>query len=434
MSSSIQDQILNLPTVLHRQKLEQKLLKLDLTDGKSILSFDPAPFDVNWINKQIFTLSPESLQLPLTYPINAGTIVSFKIDPKQFKQIDSLFINLSLTNSHAVGAGVSITPAPAMYFFTMIAVSFNGEQNNDLIYSPDELFCNLQYINSEQEKNMFAFQKLGLNVSDYKSGYPLDNATVTSSTVLQLPLILPPLLKLNPSTIKSPFYIRLYLDASPITATGTGGGTLQLTNMTMTVVSETNPILNQIITAEYNKFPFYSAYCSATVVPFLSSTLNAGTASTFTLNTTTGTVALMAIMIRPSSHANANNGNVSFYSLSGTDATLTSGKIDLTDSTGISILGGGAITEQHARSAVMLTHGGYQLSVLQPVMWIVFADKPGVEIYQGEMDGYYKFIGTEKLVLTPGSSFTSGTYDVSVAIYYYGAITQDNGVIRVRKY
>jgi hypothetical protein len=256
-----------------------------------------------------------------------------------------------------------------------------------------------------------AFNALNIAQSDYKTGTAIVNDSAVSAAkqiqIMSIPIMNPLLSKLNPKSLRGAVYLTFFLNSNPVAASA-NAGVLRLISANLRFVTSSNPDTDSTILGLYNVRPAYLPFTYANQITFTNQTLTAGSQSDFILSSLIGKCAGVAISIIPQASYNTNtaNGNLNFVSLSGTDATKEKGSFDLLNSSRVTILGSGAVTERFSRCQNMLLYGGGSLSIYQPILWILFANHPASQFSSGNIDGYQEFDGTQILRLTPGTLFT----------------------------
>jgi hypothetical protein len=316
-----------------------------------------------------------------------------------------------------------VTPAPAFFFWQQQQIGINGSDQPVIYLYPREDYERLEWFSDEQLKVLTAFNSLNFSTSDYKTGTAIPYQGTASYTV---PLLSPFYDRLDIETIEAPLYITFQMDPNPVVASSSG--VLQLVSFNLRIIASGDPLNDAATRSLYQSIPAYLPFVSAIPYPFVQQ-LNAGVATDIQLTPVVGKVCMMTISILANGSNNTNNGNITFYSLSGTDATLTSGFIDILDNSKVTILGSGQLTEKYCRATGNLVNGGNGLSLVQPINFIVFCNNPSMQVKTGNINGYQNFDGTFFLRVIPGATFTSGSYTVLVNTYYYGAFVQIKGRI-----
>src|SRR5579885_2261162 len=369
-----------------------------------------------------FLRNPNLNVLPITYPIaNNSNIVQFKLDTGQFDRILLIVAEVVLANTGTSTS--SVTPAPGYFLWSQIQIGINGSDSPWIYLSPREDYERLQFKSDETLRLLFANNGLNISSSDYKTGTAIAGG---SSMFLSIPLLNPIWRRFNMDTLKAPLYINFVLDPSPIVANSSG--TLQLQQFNLRIITEENKATHKEMLSLFNSYPSFFPFVYSVTYMFNVS-LTPGSQTDIQLTSVLGDVAMLTISVLSPGFSNANNGNISYISISGTDSTLTSGTVDLLNDNKNTLLGSGALTERYLRITNNLINGGNNLSLNQAILYLPFCRYPFIDLDSGNINGYRRFTGTEFLRLTPGATFTGGTYSVLVNTYYYKAFKQVDGII-----
>lgn len=426
-----------MPTNLHSALAESGYAVIKGNDGNNYLTFDQSALGFSKRRRQRFIKSPNTAFAPITFPaINQR--VQFKLDIGNYDQFEGIFLDLDWLNDANPapgGSAPSITPAPCFFTLDRYELGYNNSDAPVIYIYPREEYERLQWLSDEQYRNLNCFNALNISQTDYKTPTAIVNDSNVSANkqnmIMSIPLMNPLFSKLNMKSLSGAIYITFYFNSSPYIASA-NGGILKLQNANLRIITSTNPDTEQEILSLYNSYPTYIPFTYSNILTFPATTLTAGTATDLLLSSLIGKCLGIAISIIPQASYGLNNanGNLNFSSLSGTDTTKETGTFDIVDSRKNTILGSGSVTERYSRSQNMTIYGGGSLSIYQPILWILFANHPASQLISGIVDGFHHFDGSYYLRLTPGPSFTTGSYTVVVSAYMYSAIIQSKGILQ----
>src|SRR5579885_1929741 len=415
-------QVYSIPTKIHKLLPERAYTTKQCATGTIYNVEAQTSFEYTTRQRKRFVKSPNLNVLPITYPIsNNSNIVQFKLDPGQYDRILLIVCEVVLANTGASSS--SVTPAPGYFLWTQIQIGINGSDSPWIFLNPREDYERLLYKSDETLRLLFANNSLNISSTDYKTGTAIAGG---SSMFLSIPLLNPIWRRFNMDTLASPIYINFLLDANPVVANSSG--TLQLQSFNLRIITEDNKATHKEMLSLFKTYPSFFPFVYS-VQYLYNVSLTAGTPTDIQLSSCIGDVAMLVISVLNPGFSNANNGNITYISISGTDTTLTSGTLDLLNDNKNTLLGSGALTERYLRITNNLINGGNSLSLNQAILFLPFCRYPFADLDSGNINGYRKFTGTEFLRLTPGSTFTAGTYSVVVNTYYYKAFKQVDGII-----
>jgi hypothetical protein len=153
-------------------------------------------------------------------------------------------------------------------------------------------------------------------------------------------------------------------------------------------------------------------------------TLTAGSATSISLSGINANIAAILILIRSSLSYTA-SAIATFADINGTaTTTATGGLVDIRDSAGTSIFGTGNIPATFLRGGQAAYKFPGSMTAVIPHYWFPFCTDLASVLKSGENTGMQYFDGTQFLYLTPGTGFTTGTYNISVLFLSYQAIAQ----------
>src|SRR5579883_2445216 len=381
---------------------------------------------LNYTTRQVkrYTKSPYNSVLPVTYPIaNNSVYVQFRLETGQYDRIILIIVEMTLANTGSSTS--SVTVSPAHFIISQLNVGLNGSDAAFIYFQPRELYERLQYASDENLRLIFANNGINLSSTDYKT---TQSITGGSSLFVSFPLVYPLLNKLNMDTLRAPVYLSFYLDGSPIVSNSSG--TLVLQSFNLRFVVEENKRTHNEMLSMFKMYPTLLPFVYSQQFAFPSIQLNAGSMTDILLSSVIGCVAMITVGILQNNASNANNGYISYTSISGTDTTLTSGYVDILDVNKNTIFASTTgLTERYLRILNNLTYGGNSLSLVQPILFIPFCRWPRSDLITGNMTSYRYFNGENYVRICPGSTFTSGSYTVMINVYFYRAFRQKDGLI-----
>jgi hypothetical protein len=136
----------------------------------------------------------------------------------------------------------------------------------------------------------------------------------------------------------------------------------------------------------------------------------------------------MFIMVR-SSKSVTGGAIRTFSSISGTDTFEFSGTINLVDSAKQPLLGSSALTGRDMRGRSSAFHTPSYFSSAVPVYFIYFTDDFINAVANEVNKGFLYLNGQQYLQITPGSTFTTGTYVIDVWVNMYSCLSQIKGIL-----
>lgn len=373
-----------------------------------------------------------------------GQTVQFRIQPNLITgRIRHAQLEFTLNETSGIN---SVTPASVPFLFQQLYCSLNGQsQNKDQILyggNANQFYHNLQYKSRQQLQNLNggSMNLMNMNIDTFQG----ESAIPPGGTALQvLNLESTLLVKITPNTLSNDFWLSVILpNSTPAIA---GLGTLSLGSMNLRIWSEANdltaPVVKGAMDRTISTINFLHNYLQV-----FTQTLTAATPATLPLTGVAGAkAATMLIFIQsgdPQSYVGANIRN--YVSLGGTlgDASPVSpGTIDLQIAAGTSVLGGGALSPSYflrASTPALSDIPGNMSSVI-PYYAIYFGDNNG-EWYQEDGPGFYRTANyqggycpqnSDKLIVTPSSSFTTGTYTISVLLMSQASCDQFQGQFKI---
>lgn len=360
-----------------------------------------------------------------------GQTIQFQIPPNLIQgRIRHMALYYGLVET---GGSSSVTPASAPYLCQYIFTGLNGQQStifNQLFAL--QFYANLAYKTYESLINMNggSLNLLNMNVATFQGesaippgGYQQIVQTLESSL----------LTKIAPNTVGANLWVSVVLPSSqPVIA---GSGTLALYSCNLQIWSECNDIADAEFARALSQKP-YIINCLHDFVQQFTQTMSANTSAFFPLTSLASAKAstiLVTIQAAATAASYTSGGIRTFVNIGGTaagaDASQSPGSIDIRTASGQSIVAGNNNELPFFVSSVssaMTGVPGYQPSTI-PLYQFYLADNNGdpydVDSGVGYDPGFYRsgnwsggfvFQGTENLVITPGTSFSSGSYTVTV--------------------
>jgi hypothetical protein len=387
-------------------------------DGKNNKFISPVPGAMTYVREQnvCYNLSPVNA---ITSGLFSNSVpLQFRISPGFCSEIQLIMINLTCIES---GGTNSVTPICVPYLFDQIQLCFNGSSNPVVTIFGDELYANFQLWTSEQIANLLAFNQQNMTPATFGNETPIPAG---GTAFYSIPL-LSVLNGINPQTLTSDIVINVIMRQNPVAS---GTGILQLTDMQLRVLTSRNaPSVDNKIVMDYSMnmacLPYTFAQQSTSTI-----TLSPGILTEIPLNGINGLCSTMFIMIR-SSKSTTNAGIRLFSIISGTDPFESTGMINLVDQSKQPLLGSGALFGKDFRGRNSAFYTPSLFSSVVPVYFYYFPQNPVSSIINGTNNGFNYFNGTQFLQLTPGPTFTAGTYTVDVYFKIYACLQQIKGVI-----
>jgi hypothetical protein len=121
------------------------------------------------------------------------------------------------------------------------------------------------------------------------------------------------------------------------------------------------------------------------------------------------------IFVRASSAA-ASGGTRTFASLGGTNHEYK-GLIEFLDSSSKNMYSTDGWLPAELRHIMLTRHFSSQIGASLAGYFLPVAETPEAAIHKGQVDGYVNYDGSQQIRITPGSGFTSATYDIYVVAY-----------------
>ena len=292
--------------------------------------------------------------------------------------------------------------------FLQLQVLVNGGSDIFQTMNAPEIFQNTQWMT--QEKWSTIAPLMGTTAS---WGAPTA-ISAGASKVFMLPLIgtwfdfVEPYLQCTKADIVLRFSFRASVSA--------GSGVLAGSNMQVIFEQDHGTEEdNKALIAMHSKYVMRSFYFNTQWVNG-STTFTANTTTNINLQSVTGKAVFMTFALRAGNSATS-EGWSTFTALEPSNSV--GGTINLVNSQGLSILGGGVIQSAKLRYVDYVKHANSQFTQNNAVYLIPFSDDARKSFCECTLaNGMYYFSGDVcNLQITPCSSFSSGTYYYDILVY-----------------
>ena len=257
--------------------------------------------------------------------------------------------------------------------------------------------------------------------SDYQTLTAI-SAGVSTVYTLHLPTIM--LERINAKTIDNDILISVFPNAySNIIVTGTG--VLQLSSLFLMINSYVDPLEEEAIIRLKNQYPYVFSYNDSVHKPY-TATLSPSTKTTLSISPINKFVSGFFIMMRSSK---SGSGLYTYAKLGGTDKDW-SAFIDLRDQNGISMFGTPLRAAQLRGNKSSYWFAGNITAKLNIYPYF-FTKDPTSAVIEGKNEGFLFMNQVYSLDITPGSTFTSETYNIDLYFFTHTEMIQEKGKFRL---
>ena len=399
------------------QVLDPEVTVVKTKTGKSIVTFDPDHAKLG-IARPVPVFIP-----PVTF--SAGTMsnqtpITFRINPGLCGHIEKVYLMLQFRNTDASNV---VLPTLIPFCIDHIDYFFNGNEGAPWLTQQSlDLYQQFEWIDPNTTSALFAHNALNMSGTTYDTPSTIGVSTTANYI---LPLLTSCFNHTNPHTINRDMVMNLYMRNNPVES---GSGTLIINNAWLYMITTESPA-RSVAMKELSLAPIYRPFIRP-VYQETAITLTAGVYTDIQLQLI-GRTAVLAFVIRsaPTTVAGGEIYNFEFLSgagSSGGNLEITDGTIDVLNAEGTTILASGSLRPFQAGTFFGL-YNTSPLSCVKPNYFIPFCDDPIGAVLQGKDSGNYNFQAKERLRLTPGTAFTSGTYTVSIIAYQIAGTIEEGG-------
>jgi len=337
-----------------------------------------------------------------------GQQVQFRIQPSLCGEIELVLLELQCAET---GGTNSVTPIVAPFLVNNIAIYYKTLGKPLQTIDANSLYCQFQWANKSEIDNFIAFNALNMN-----STYVGESAiSASGSATFSIPLLFSILNGLDPKTLNGDIIIIVTLRNG---ATASGSGTLTLNDLRLRIQSREDPHHDSNIQELISKQPVLHPYVDPVVFE-ITQTVTASIQHDINVQLT-GNFAAWLVLIRSSTSATS-SGLRTFSPIGGiTNLELRTGVLDVLDNKKVSIFHS-ANRPGYYRSIYPALHGGYDMSTQVASYWVVFTehDNFGEVLKHGLKFGGLVCDNDHYLRITPGSTFSTGTFTITVVGYSF---------------
>ena len=350
-----------------------------------------------------------------------GQTTQFVINPGISSKIIHAMLDVTVSNTSATD---TVTPKYAGYLADNIQLCIDGSAAPTMQISADALQLQFERLSPTRIAGLVAGNAYGMT-----SQFALGAAIPVSSTVTYTIKLDTFICKVPPKLLGAPITMNVNWAQNPV---DTGDGTLRLVSSVLKLHVLTDPATDLALSRQVSSYPLLLSYATPDYYTY-NIILTAGQAVTQPLPGLRGAYTAMVLMIRAAQVGVAGAGYRTFTALD--VAAETNSLIDLQTSTGISLLGSGAISGRTSRYTIpsMHTSGGLQ-SQVNPMYWLMASPTPGEDLSpdSDSVNGIYNLDGTSQLQLTPSpASGLGGAYILTIVAYRQSCLSlSSSGVLR----
>lgn len=371
------------------------------------------------------TATTVKISRPTEYEIppdsfNSGALTNnpiyFTIKPHQLPDIELAVIEMDMANTDGSN---TVTPVVAPYLIDKFRFYFSDLGTPQQTLSGDTFYNQLALVDETELTNFLAFNALNMTATAFAG----ETAIATNGKqTYSIPLLISVLNQLNPKFLKRNVILQVTPVASGVSA---GTGTLVLSNIRLKLFCREEPH-DESLHALVDRNPIIYPYVDE-IISEQTLTLTASQSVDINLQLI-GFFGAMLILIRSSKSVTA-SAIRTFAAIGGAgNIDNQTGFLDILDSNKVSIFGSGSLRPGYFRSTLPLLHGAGTMPTLVPSYWIPFGENNLSQVLRhGVKEGGRVMNNDHILRINCGSTFSTGTFTVTMIGYRFSELQQING-------
>ncbi len=395
---------------------------INTPQGK-LVAKNPRANIYNVRHPQIFTLNPESAVITGA-AVNNNSIY-FRIRPKQISgEMHMACFEWELSET----AGTqSITPIAAPNQIDTIKVFYGSIGTPVQVQHGDSIYTTLNFTSDNELDLLCAFNKLNMTRATLRTPTAIAASGVHTYSV---PLFTSILNQIDVDHLDNDVIVEFKFLANPVSA---GTGVLGLNSIKLKLYTDESPMHKQSVSALYQNNQFLIPFIEPNIVE---ETVTLTQSQNYDMRLQLeGLFSCLTVCIR-SSKAVASSAINNFATISGGAATsnleFSTGSLDLISPNKVTILGSGAACPATFRTELGILHGLGDMGLLIPQYHIIMSEGNFAETLKtGVKSGSIALANNHYLRLGLGSSFTTGSYVVTVIGWRYREAIQGGKSLKV---